>query len=102
MTTDELIARSRERNRRKRVRGTRSAKSRLACAVIVCAKRGPHPCGQRAGFVLDGRSVCAHHYFEARHKAVFSDAEAIALFRAGRRRLEIEQPIAIEGSSPCR
>lgn len=94
MTPDELAARSRARNLRKLMRGTRSTKSRLACEVVVCAKRGPHRCDQRAGFDLDGRAVCAHHYLEARHKAVFSNAEAIALFRKDRKRLEIDRPIS--------
>lgn len=60
----------------------RRGRDRQQCEVICCSSKGPHRCDKRAGWArVGGHPVCNRHAGDARHVAVFTEAEAIALHR---------------------
>lgn len=78
---DEVIRRAIKRHRRKERRRARKA-AKPQCEVIQCGPKGPHRCPhrgwRRSG---DGRIVCTHHQLQAPHVVVFTETEALALYR---------------------
>lgn len=76
----DAVARTVERRERNKRR--KSKRKRVECEVIMCGPKGPHKCNQRAERdQIDGHFICNHHHWVAPQVAVFTQSEAVDLYR---------------------